>query len=316
MIVAKPLVTYFIKKFLSFLLSLWCVATGTFLLMHAVPGDPFIGDRFIPEEVMRSLYSFYGLDQPLAVQYLKYLKELLCGQLGHSIVYHGRSVNQFIAEGLPVSATLGIQALCLAIPLGVVLGVWAALHRSRWPDNLATALSTLLVSVPNFVLSSLLQYFFSVKLHWLPVARWGTFTHTILPTLALAALPTAFIARLIRSNMVEIMQQEYIRTAAARGLAPFRIAIRHGLRNALLPVLSYLGPVTASILTGSFMVEKIFAIPGLGQWTIQSINNRDYPMIIGLTIFYSAFLIFMMFLSDLLYFWLDPRIRKPCSEEP
>lgn len=258
---------------------------------------------------MKSLYSFYGLDQTLWTQYIKYLKGLLTGNLGYSIVYHGRSVNQFIAEGFPISALLGLQALCIALPSGVLLGAWAALKRSRWQDNSAMGLSTLLISVPNFVLSSLLQYVFAVKFHLLPVARWGGFEHTILPTIALAALPTAFIARLTRSNMVETLQQDYIRTAMAKGLPPLRIALRHGLRNAILPVISYLAPVSASILTGSFMVEKIFAIPGLGQWTIHSINGRDYPMIIGLTIFFSSFLIAMVFIADILYALLDPRIH-------
>lgn len=301
--------SYVLKKGLILFLSVWCVITGTFFLMHALPGDPFVGDRVIPEEVLKSLYAYFGLDQPLWVQYGKYLKGLLRGDLGPSIVYQGRTVNQFIAEGLPISAYLGLQALCLAVPSGILLGTWAAMKRGRWQDHFAMLLSTLGVSVPNFVLSSLLQYLFSVKLHWLPVARWGDFEHTILPTLALAALPIAFIARLTRSNMVEVLQQDYILTAKAKGLPLFRIALRHGLRNALLPVVTYLGPVTTHILTGSFMVEKIFAIPGLGQWMIHSINGRDYPMIMGLTIFFSTFLMLSMFLVDLLYTLLDPRIR-------
>jgi len=302
---------FLLKKFSILVVSLWCVITGTFFLMHAVPGDPFIGDRVIPEEVMRSLYAHYGLDQPLWVQYGKYLNEILHGNLGVSIVYTGRSVNQFIAEGLPISAWIGLQALLLAIPSGILLGTWAAMKRAQWQDTTAMVLSTVFLSVPNFVLSSLLQYVFAVKLQWLPVARFGSFAHTILPTIALAALPTAYIARLTRSNMVEVLQQDYIRTALAKGLPLFRVALVHGLRNALLPVISYLGPVIASILTGSFMIEKVFAIPGLGQWMIHSINGRDYPMIMGLTIFFSAFLMCMTFLVDVVYAALDPRIRRP-----
>jgi oligopeptide transport system permease protein len=283
--------------------------------MHAIPGDPFIGDKVIPEEVMRSLYAYYGLDQPLWVQYGKYLKGVVTGDLGYSIIYHGRSVNQFIREGLPISAILGIQSLAFAIPVGILLGTWAALKRTQWQDNLAMLLSTLLVSVPNFVLSSILQYVFAVQFHLFPVARWGGFEHTILPTLALAALPTAYIARLTRSNMVDVLQQDYIRTARAKGLPQFRIALTHGLRNAILPVISYLGPVITSILTGSFMVEKIFAIPGLGQWMIHSINSRDYPMIMGLTVFFSIFLMVMVFVVDVVYSLLDPRIRKGIAYE-
>lgn len=303
---------YLIKKAFILLISLWCVVTGTFFLMHAIPGDPFIGERVIPPEVLKSLYAYFGLDQPLHIQYLKYLKGLLHGELGPSIVYQGRSVNQFIAEGFPVSAQLGLQALFIAIPTGILLGTWAAMKRGKWQDSAAMVISTIGVSVPNFVLSSLLQFLFCIKLHLLPVARWGDFEHTILPTLALAALPTAFIARLTRSNMVEVLQQDYIRTALAKGLPLFQISLRHGLRNALLPVITYLGPVTTQILTGSFMIEKIFAIPGLGQWMIHSINGRDYPMIMGLTIFFSSFLMISMFFVDLLYTLLDPRIRfKP-----
>ncbi len=301
---------FLVKKFTILIFSLWCVVTGTFFLMHAVPGDPFIGDRIIPEEVMRSLYAQYGLDQPLWVQYGKYLNQVLHGNLGISMVYPGRSVNQFIAEGLPISAWIGMQALLLAVPSGILLGTWAALRRAQWQDTFAMVLSTLFLSVPNFVLSSLLQYVFAVKLQWLPVARFHSFAHTILPTIALAAMPTAYIARLTRSNMVEVLQHDYIRTALAKGLPLFRVALVHGLRNAILPVIAYLGPVIAWILTGSFMIEKIFAIPGLGQWMIHSINGRDYPMIMGLTIFFSTFLMIMTFLVDVVYALLDPRIRK------
>lgn len=300
---------YLVKKALILLISLWCVITGTFFLMHAIPGDPFIGDRVIPQEVLDSLYAYFGLDQPLGIQYLKYLKGLLHGELGPSIVYQGRTVNQFIADGFPISAQLGLQALFIAIPSGILLGTWAALKRGAWQDTTAMIISTIGVSVPNFVLSTFLQYIFSVKLHLLPVARWSGFEYTILPTIALAALPTAFIARLTRSNMVEILQQDYINTALAKGLPLFRISLRHGLRNALLPVITYLGPVTSQILTGSFMIEKIFAIPGLGTWMIHSINGRDYPMIMGLTVFFSSFLMIMMFVVDVIYTLLDPRIR-------
>ncbi len=300
---------YLLKKVLILLISLWIVVTGTFFLMHAIPGDPFIGDRVIPKEILDSLYAYYGLDQPLYIQYLKYLKGLFQGELGPSIVYEGRTVNQFIAEGLPVSLRLGLQALFLAIPSGILLGIWAAMRRGKWQDHLAMALSTLGVSVPSFVLSPLLQYLFALKLSLLPVARWGGFETTILPTLALAALPTAFIARLTRSGLVEVLEQDYIKTALAKGLPLFRVSIRHGLRNALLPVLTYLGPVTSSILTGSFIIEKIFALPGLGAWMIHSINGRDYPMILGLTVFFSSFLMICIFCVDLLYASLDPRIR-------
>jgi oligopeptide transport system permease protein len=303
------MVPFLFKKLLILLASLWVVVTGTFFLMHAIPGDPFIGDRVIPEEIMRSLYAYYGLDQPLLVQYGKYLKGLLHGDLGISMVYQGRTVSSFIGEALPVSAMLGLLALSVAIPSGILLGTIAAMKRSGWQDTAAMVISTIGISVPNFVISSFLQYLFCMKFHLFPVARWESPAHAVLPTLALAALPTAFIARLTRSNMVEVLQQDYIRTALAKGLPLFQIALRHGLRNAILPVITYLGPVATQILTGSFMIERIFAIPGLGQWMIHSIHGRDYPMILGLTVFFSAFLMVSMFLVDIAYSLLDPRIR-------
>lgn len=303
------MLNYLIKKVLILILSLWCVVTGTFLLMHSIPGDPFIGEQNIPPEILKSLYSYYGLDQPLYLQYGKFMGELLHGNLGTSIVYQGRSVNQFILQGFPISAQLGAQALLVAIPCGIFLGTVAAIKRNKWQDTTAMLISTIGVSVPNFVLSSFLQFLICMKFHLLPVARWGTFEHTILPTLALAALPTAYIARLIRANMVDVLQQDYIRTAISKGLPLYLVSLRHGLRNAILPTLTYLGPITTQILTGSFMIERIFAIPGLGQWMIYSINARDYPMIVGLTIFFSAFLMVSIFVIDLLYAFIDPRIR-------
>lgn len=303
------MIPFLIKKIFILAVSLWCVVTGTFFLMHAIPGDPFIGDRVIPEEIMRSLYAYYGLDQPLWIQYIKYLNSLLHGDLGISMVYQGRSIGHFIKEAFPISAFLGLSALCVAIPSGIFLGTIAAIKRNRWPDTAAMVIATIGISVPNFVLSSFLQYLFCLKLHLFPVARWESLSHAVLPTLALSALPTAFIARLTRSNMVEVLQQDYIRTALAKGLPLFRIALSHGLRNAILPVITYLGPAITQILTGSFMIERIFAIPGLGQWMINSIHARDYPMILGLTVFFSGLLMVTMFLVDVAYSLLDPRIR-------
>lgn len=301
---------FLFKKLCILLLSLWCVVTGTFALMHSIPGDPFVGEQNVPPEILKSLYAQYGLDQPLLVQYGKYLRNIVTGDLGTSIVYEGRKITAFIRDGFPISAALGLQALIIAIPCGIFLGTLAALKRNRWQDHFAMFISIVGISVPNFVLASLLQWFFAMKLHLLPVARLDSFVHTILPSIALAALPTAFIARLIRANMTEVLAQDYIKTALAKGLPPYLVTMRHGLKNALLPTLAYLGPITSQILTGSFMIEKIFAIPGLGTWMIFSINARDYPMIVGLTIFFSAFLMVSIFLVDILYAVIDPRIRK------
>ncbi len=303
------MLAYFLKKILILILSLWCVITGTFFLMHTIPGDPFIGEQNVPPEILESLHAYYGLNQPLYVQYGKYLYRLVHGDLGSSIIYQGRSVTQFIRDGFPISAQIGLQALLFAIPSGIFLGTLSAMKRNRWEDKIAMLISILGISMPNFVLSSLLQFLFAMKWHLFPIARFTSFEHSILPSLALSAMPTAFIARLVRMNLIEVLEQDYIRTALAKGLPMWIVAIRHGLRNALLPTITYLGPVTAQILTGSFMVEKIFAIPGLGQWMIYSIHARDYPMIVGLTIFFSAFLMVAVFVIDLLYALVDPRIR-------
>lgn len=296
------------KSLLFFCASFFIVISATFFLMHAIPGDPFIGEQVLVKEIKESLYAYYGLDQPLSTQYVKYLKEIFSGNLGTSIVYPDRTVWSFIKEGFPASFQLGFQALLLAIPSGIAMGLFSALHQRKWPDYLSMSLSTLASSIPNFVLAALLQLLFGIALAWLPIARFTSFTHTILPTLTLAAFPTAFIARLVRSNMIETLHQDYIRTAIAKGLSPFQIAFRHGLKNSSLPLLAYLGPLTGHILVGSFAIERIFSIPGLGQWMIISIQGRDYPMILGLTTFFSFILITTTFLAERIYSFLDPRI--------
>lgn len=303
------MIGYLGKKAAILLASLFLVATLTFFLMHSIPGDPFIQDKAIPEEILKSLHKHYGLDQPLFVQYLKYLKGLLHFELGPSFKYEGRTVNQIIADGFPVSMYLGLEALVIALFGGIALGSIAALNHLKWQDHLTMVVAVIGISVPSFILATFLQYILAMKLSILPVARWGTFAQTIMPALALAALPMAFIARLTRANMAEVMQQDYIQTAKSKGLNSFQIILRHALRNALLPVVTYLGSLTAAVLTGSFAVEKIFAIPGLGQWFVTSITNRDYTVIMGTTVFYSAILLLCIFIVDVLYCLIDPRIQ-------
>lgn len=300
---------YLIKKSLLFILSLFLVATLTFFLMHAIPGDPFTQDKAIPEEILKAMYKHYGLDKPLFFQYVDYLKSLACLDLGPSFKYQGRTVNEIIAEGFPVSLCLGLEALILSIGMGVFLGAIASYKYRRWQDNVIMAIATLGISIPSFILATFMQYLLAMKLDWLPVARWGSFSHSVLPALSLAALPTTFIARFTRSNMIEISHEDYVTTAKAKGLGMGPILIKHILRNALLPVITFLGPLTASILTGSFAIEKIFGIPGLGQWFVLSITNRDYTVIMGTTIFYSAILMFCVFVVDVVYCFLDPRIK-------
>ena len=300
---------FLLKKILILILSLYVVATLTFVLMQAIPGDPFTQEKAVPEEILKAMYRHYGLDQPWYVQYYRYLKGLITWNLGPSFKYQGRTVTEIISEGFPVSMVLGLEALSLSVFSGILLGSFAALKQFKWQDHLMMVIAVLGISVPSFILATFLQYLFAMKLDLLPVARWGSFAHSILPALALSALPTAFIARLTRSNMVEIMQQDFIQTARAKGLNAFQIITRHGLRNALLPIVTYLGPLTTAILTGSFAVEKIFGIPGLGQWFVMSITNRDYTVIMGTTVFYSAILMLCVFLVDVLYCIIDPRIQ-------
>lgn len=294
---------------LLLVVSLFLVATATFFLMHAIPGDPFTEEHAIPEEILKSLYRHFQLDQPLYIQYWNYLKGLMVGDFGPSFKYHGWSANDIIRQNFPTSFILGLEALFLSLFLGLLTGSIAALKRGRLMDQLMMLGAVLGISIPSFVLATFLQYLLAMKLDLFPVARWGSFAHTVLPALALSALPTAFIARLTRSSMVEVLQQDYILTAKSKGLNLFSVVFRHALRNALLPVVSYLGPLMASILTGSFVVEKIFGIPGLGQWFVLSVTNRDYTLIMALTVFYSALLMACVFIVDVLYCLLDPRIN-------
>jgi oligopeptide transport system permease protein len=306
---------YFFKKGCVFVLSLWCIITITFFLMHALPGDPFIGDHPIPYEVLHSLKTYYGLDQPLTHQYVLYLERIVSFDLGSSIVYPGKKVVEIIREGFGASAILGVEALLFATIWGILLGSWMGLKRNQWQDAAAVTICALAISIPNFVLASLLQWLFCIKLHWLPLAYWGSFSHTILPALALAALPAASIAKLTRANLGDILEQDYIQTAKGKGLPMIHIVYRHGLRGTLLPVVAYLGPTIAHIVTGSLMIEKIFSIPGLGKWMISSIVARDYPMILGLTLFFSFFLMLSNFIMDMIYGLMDPRIRVSTNYE-
>ena len=298
-----------IKKIFILLFSLFVVVTATFLLMHAIPGDPFVQDKVIPEEILKALHKHYGLDKPLLAQYGKYLTGIVHFDFGPSFKYPGREVSEIILEGFPVSLCLGLEALFLAVSGGIALGIIASFHHQRWGDNLAMFIAVIGISVPSFLFATFLQYLFAMQLDWLPVARWGSFSQSLLPAFSLALLPMAFIARLARANMIEVLCQDYILTAKAKGVSPLRIAFCHVLKNALFPVIAYLGPLSATVFTGSFAIEKIFAIPGLGGWFVTSIQNRDYTLILGVTVFYSALLLLCVFLVDLLYCMIDPRIE-------
>ena len=303
-----------VGRILSMVLVLWVIITVTFVLMHAIPGGPFTAEKALPEAVMKNIEARYRLNDPLPKQYVDYWANLLQGDLGPSFKYESRTVNEIIAEGFPVSAELGLIAVSFSVLIGVPAGMAGALYQNRWPDHLVMLLATVGISVPSFILATVLIYIFALWLQLLPAAMWGSPEYVILPALALAGMPTAFIARLTRSSMLEVLAQDYIRTARAKGIAPLKILWLHALKNALLPVVTYLGPMIAAIFTGSFVIESIFAIPGLGRHFVTSIYNRDYTVILGITVFYSALLVLMNFLVDLAYLWLDPRI-KPEGED-
>jgi oligopeptide transport system permease protein len=303
------LLKFLIKKICILIFSLFLVATFTFLLLKNIPGDPFSQEQAVPEEIMKSMHAYYGLDKPWYIQYFRYLKGIVLWDLGPSFKYEGRNVNEIIAEGAPISFVLGIEALIIAVMCGITLGTIAAFRRSSYPDHLCMILAVIGISIPNFILATFLQYLFSMKLGLLPVARWGSFAQSILPSLSLSALPMAFIARLTRGNMVEVLQQDYVITARSKGLCLKKILFSHVLKNSLITVVTYLAPLCSGILTGSFVIEKIFGIPGLGGWFVTSITNRDYTVIMGVTMFYSTVLMTSVLIVDLIYYFLDPRIN-------
>ncbi|WP_338555052.1 ABC transporter permease [Paenibacillus sp. KS-LC4] len=303
------MVKYIGRRLLYILLSLWLIITATFFLMRLAPGNPFTSEKQLPPEIKANLLAHYGLDQPWYAQYGDYLLKVLQWDFGPSFKYKSQTVNDLINTGFPVSLVLGLEAIFLALAVGVILGVIAALKHNRWQDYTAMIIAVAGISVPSFIMATVLQYVLAIKFGIFPVARWGTFMHTVLPAIALASTPTAFIARLTRSSMLEVLSNDYIKTAKAKGLSEFMITVKHTLRNALLPVVSYMGPLSAGVITGSFVIERIFGIPGLGSHFVVSIGNRDYTVIMGVTVFYSIILLFSVLLVDILYGLIDPRIK-------
>jgi len=301
---------FIIWRLVKIVLSLFVIITITFAGMKFIPGDPFSDEQQLPPEVHRALRAHYGLENPWYVQYANYLIALTKGDLGPSFRQTGRSVNAIIATSFPVSACLGLQALVVAFSLGVLIGSISALYFTRWQDHVLTTLMILGISLPSFLLAGLLQFTFAVKWGWFPVARWGTWMQTVLPVISLSIMPMAFIARQVRSNLIGVLKQNYIRTAYSKGLKVRSVIVRHALKNALAPLFSYFGQLTANILVGSFVVEKIFGIPGLGQWFVMSISNRDYTVITGITLFYSVILLTLLFVADLMYALCDPRVKQ------
>ncbi|SMO36112.1 ABC transporter permease [Melghirimyces algeriensis] len=301
-------------RLLLLLITLWLISTMTFVLMHSIPGDPFTSEKKLPEQTLKALKAKYNLDKPLPQQYLLYIKNLATGDLGISIKTPNRTVNEMLEDGFPVSARLGLQAIVIASLAGIVMGMIAAVRQNRPADMILMFIAVLGISIPSFVLGPLLQKYFGLKWELFPLAQWGDgfwgeFKFTVLPSIALAFTPLALVTRLMRSSMLDVLGNDYIRTAQAKGLPPLRVLTRHTLRNAIIPVVTIMGPLVVGILTGSFVIEKIFSIPGIGKYFVESISTRDFSVIMGVTIFYSGLLILMNFFVDLVYGLIDPRIK-------
>jgi len=300
---------YILKRILLAIVTIWAVATLTFFLMNMVPGGPFLSEKAISPQATAALEAKYGLDKPLWQQYLTYMAGASHGDFGDSLKQRGRTVMDIITMKFPVSARVGGVSVLVALLLGVPLGCIAALKRGKFLDNLISVVSTCGIAVPSFVICTLLLYFFGVRLQILPTMGLTSWKHYVMPVMALAFYPTAYIMRLMRSSMLDVLGQDYMRTAKAKGLAGGKILFKHALRNAILPVITYVGPLLAYTVTGSFVVEKIFTIPGLGGEFISAINGRDYTLIMGTTIFLATLIILMNVVVDIIYKIVDPRIK-------
>lgn len=299
---------YIFRRFLVSIATIVILAGTVFLLMHALPGDPFSGEKMTPQ-VRANLEKTYGFDQPLHVQFYRYISQLAKGNFGISMKHQGQKVNDLIATTFPVSVDLGLRALFFAIVCGLFFGVCAALLQRHWLRYVVMLVAIVGISVPDFIMGSVLQYVFAFKGGFFPVAGWGGFRFSVLPALALSFYTMALISRFMRTSMLTVVQEDYIKTARAKGLPLYKIVWRHQLRNALLPVVTVLGPIVAAVLTGTFVIERIFNIPGMGKFYVNGISDRDYTLTLGLTVFYGIFLIGANFIVDILYGWIDPRIR-------
>lgn len=300
---------YIVKRILLAIVTIWAVATLTFFLMNLVPGGPFLSEKAISPQAQAALEAKYGLDKPMFQRYLNYVTSAAHGDFGDSLKQRGRTVMSIISMKFPVSARVGGLSVLVALTLGIPLGCIAALKRRKAADSVISVVATCGIAVPSFVICTVLMYFFGVKLGILPTMGLETGKHYIMPVIALSFYPTAYIMRLMRSSMLDVLGQDYMRTARAKGLAGGKILFKHALRNAILPVVTYVGPMLAYTITGSFVVEKIFVIPGLGGEFIKAINGRDYTLIMGTTIFLATLVIIMNVVVDIIYKIVDPRIK-------
>lgn len=298
---------YILKRLLEAIPTLLVITLLSFFMLHLAPGGPFDQEKALPKHIEANLKTYYGLDKPIFQQYLQYLNNLIHGKLGPSFKYPGWSVNEIIASKIPVSIELGIYALILALIFGIAMGIIAATHQNTLWDYLGMSAAMIGICLPSFVIGPLLILLFSIKLHWFPSSGWSNIDDRVLPAITLAIFYAAYIARLTRSSMVEILKQDYIRTAKAKGLSNFKTNFVHALRNALTPIISYLGPALAGLISGSFVIETIFNIPGLGQFFVQAAFNRDYTLVLGAVLCYATAIIVFNLITDVLLVWLNPR---------
>jgi oligopeptide transport system permease protein len=302
-------IAYIVRRILWIIPVLFTVSIITFFLMHAVPGGPWDREKRLPEATVERLNAKYGLDQPIYIQYITWAGKFLQGDLGPSYKYTDRTVNDIVSDGFLTTLQLGLMAFLLSVVVGIPLGIFAALGHNRGPDYAATSISIIGIATPSFVLSILLIVFFAVQLGWFPTGGWKGPQYWVLPTIALAGFPIAIIARYTRASMLEVTRKDYIRTAHSKGLPGQSVVSRHMIRNALIPVVTILGPTLAFLVTGSFIIERIFGIPGIGQYYITSISTRDYSLLMAMTMLYAFAVAFLNVVVDVLYAYIDPRIR-------
>ena len=301
---------YVLRRLLIGAVTLLALATITFFLMHAIPGSPFAGETSkLPANVKEMLTEQYGLDDPIHIQYIKYLGNAIRGDFGTSLSRRGRAVTDIIKAGISNTASLGAVAFCIAIGVGILLGTVAAFSKQRWVKGAAAFVATIGVSVPGFLLALLMMMLFGVILRWLPIVGLSSWRHYIMPSVALALAPIAMISRLTKTSLTEVMKQDYMVLARSKGTGQLMVIIRHALKNALIPVVTYAGPLLATLLTGSFVIETLFSVPGIGAEFVMSVSNRDYTMIMALTIYYGTFIILSNIVTDMITAVLDPRIR-------
>ena len=299
---------YIARRAVIALLTLFVLATATFFLVKLLPGNPFLNDK-VPPEIQQKQMEYYGLDKPVVIQYITYLKNLIQGDLGTSLKYIGRKVTDVIGESFPTSAVLGLIAIAFSQLCGLTFGILSAQFKNRWPDYLLMLIAIAGVALPSMVIGPLLRYAFGVRLQILPVSGWGSWQQVVLPAFVLSLSNLASTTRNMRASMLGVTTQDYIRTASSKGLPPGKIIMRHEFKNSMIPIVTNLGPTIATMIMGSFVVEQIFVIPGLGKHFVNAVNTLDYPLVMGITIFYGAFLVTMSLLVDIVYGLVDPRIR-------